>query len=36
MSPEAARQIPLLYPQLINPQSQVDFAGGDRPPFELR
>jgi enoyl-CoA hydratase/carnithine racemase len=36
MSPEAARQIPLLYPQLINPQSQVDFVGGDRPPFELR
>jgi enoyl-CoA hydratase/carnithine racemase len=36
MSPEAARQVPLLYPQLINPQSQVDFASGERPPFELR
>jgi enoyl-CoA hydratase/carnithine racemase len=36
MSPEAARQVPLLYPQLINPHSQVDFASGDRPPFELR
>ena len=36
MSPEAARQVPLLYPQLVNPQTQVDFASAERPPFEVR
>jgi enoyl-CoA hydratase/carnithine racemase len=36
MSPEAARHVPLLYPQLANPQSQVDFNGAERPAFEVR
>jgi enoyl-CoA hydratase/carnithine racemase len=36
MSPEAARQVPLLYPQLTNPLTKVDFVKEDRPPYELR
>jgi enoyl-CoA hydratase/carnithine racemase len=36
MSPEAARQVPLLYPQLTNPLTKVDFVNEDRPPYELR
>jgi enoyl-CoA hydratase/carnithine racemase len=36
MSPEAARQVPVIYPQLVNPQAQLDVASTERPPFEVR
>jgi enoyl-CoA hydratase/carnithine racemase len=36
MSAQGAREIPLHYPQLGNPGSQVDLASGPRPEFELR
>jgi enoyl-CoA hydratase/carnithine racemase len=36
MSAAGAREIPLHYPQLGNPLSQLDFAAGDRPGFETR
>ncbi|WP_019876028.1 enoyl-CoA hydratase/isomerase family protein [Sporichthya polymorpha] len=37
MSPHAAREVPLVYPQLANPLSQTDFSsGGARPKPEIR
>jgi enoyl-CoA hydratase/carnithine racemase len=36
MSARGAREIPLLYPQLINPLTKVEFDGSPRPPFEVR
>ena len=36
MSPEAARHVPLLYPQLINPQAKLDLGAVERPSFEVR
>ncbi len=36
MSAHGSREIPLHYPQLGNPGSQVDLAAGPRPDFELR
>src|SRR5260370_37325145 len=36
MSPEAARQVPLLYPQLTNPQAKLDLGAVERPSFEVR
>ena len=36
MTAAGAREIPLLYPQLGNPHSKVDFTPGARPPYELR
>jgi enoyl-CoA hydratase/carnithine racemase len=36
MSVQGAREIPLHYPQLGNPGSQVDLAAVPRPEFELR
>ena len=36
MTAAGAREIPLHYPQLANPESKVDFTPGARPPFELR
>ena len=36
MTAAGAREIPLHYPQIGNPESKVDFTPGARPPFELR
>ena len=37
MSPHAAREVPLHYPQLANPLSKLEFdRDGERPPYELR
>ena len=36
MTVAGAREIPLHYPQLANPRSQIEFSPGARPPFELR
>ncbi|MFC4948283.1 enoyl-CoA hydratase/isomerase family protein [Pseudonocardia sp. GCM10023141] len=36
MSPHAAREIPLIYPQLTNPTSQTDFTPGPRIEPEIR
>jgi enoyl-CoA hydratase/carnithine racemase len=36
MTAAGAREIPLLYPQVGNPHSKVDFTPGARPPYELR
>ncbi|MCA1844564.1 MAG: enoyl-CoA hydratase/isomerase family protein [Actinobacteria bacterium] len=36
MSPQAAREIPLVYPQLANPHAKLDFEPGARPPYEIR
>ena len=37
LSAQGAREIPLHYPQLANPRSQVEFEpGSDRPPYEVR
>jgi enoyl-CoA hydratase/carnithine racemase len=36
MSPQAAREIPLVYPQLANPHAKVEFESGPRPPYEIR
>ena len=36
MTVAGTREIPLHYPQLGNPRSQVDFTPGARSPFELR
>jgi enoyl-CoA hydratase/carnithine racemase len=36
LSAAGAREIPLHYPQLGNPGSEVDLVAGPRPPFELR
>lgn len=36
MSPHAAREQPLVYPQLANPLSSVDFDAASRPDWELR
>ena len=36
MTAAGAREIPLHYPQLGNPESKLEFTAGARPPFELR
>jgi enoyl-CoA hydratase/carnithine racemase len=36
MSPGAGREVPLHYPQLGNPLSQIDLAAATRPKWELR
>jgi enoyl-CoA hydratase/carnithine racemase len=36
MSPHAAREIPLVYPQLVNPLPSTEFSSGDRPKPEIR
>jgi hypothetical protein len=36
MSPDAARSVPLIYPQLVNGQSKTEFTPGAERKWELR